>query len=70
MQINIDLMKGPGDFKAYLAAAMSGKEHALQVALTSAIDPSAAENGGKGGVYKVYSAAADSKVRPMLTIDY
>jgi hypothetical protein len=68
--ITIDLMKGPGDFKSYLAAAKTGKDHALQIALTSAIDPGAAEGGGKGGVYKVYSATADAKLRPTLTVEY
>ena len=64
-------MKGPGDFKAYLAAAKAGKNHTLQIALTSAIDPNTAEGGGgKGGVYKIYSATADPKQRPTLSIDY
>ena len=70
--ITIDLMKGPGDFKAYLAAAKAGDSHALNLALTSAIAPSTEEGGGgKGGVYKVYSAATKTaKLKPMLTLEY
>lgn len=70
--INIDLMKGPGDFKAYFAAAKSSDTHALCLALTSAIDPSTAEGGsGKAGVFKVFSAAArDAKFKPLLTLEY
>jgi hypothetical protein len=42
------------------------------VALTSAISPSTEEgSSAKGGVYKIYSAAAkDVKLRPMLTLVY
>ncbi len=70
--ITVDLLKGPGDFKAYWAAARGGEGHTLYLALTSPIAPSTEEgSSGKGGVYKVFSAAAkEIKYRPSLTLVY
>lgn len=73
IEIDIDLMKGPGAFKAYLLAAQSSKDHALCLALTSAIDPNT-DNGptiGASGIYKVYSAIpANKDKRPVLKLGY
>ena len=70
--ITMDLRKGPGDFSKYLIAAKASETHSLFLALTSAISPSTDDGGGaKGGVFKVFSAAAkDVKLRPMLTLVY
>ncbi len=65
VEIRIKFTKA--DFAAYLKK--SGRE--LFLALTSKIDPNV-EGGGssKGGVYKVYSAAAEAKLRPVLHLEY
>ncbi|MHB8636023.1 MAG: hypothetical protein ACYC96_06075 [Fimbriimonadaceae bacterium] len=70
--IVIDLMKGPGDFRAYLATASARPNHELDLALTSSIDPNTSGGGGgKGGVYKFFSAAAKNPaLRPTLKLEY
>ena len=72
ISISFDLMKGPGDFKAYLAAAKASDAHTLNLAFTSAIDPNTTDGGGgKGGVYKIYSAATKTaNLKPTLTLEY
>jgi hypothetical protein len=69
-EIDIDLLKGPNDFAATLAAASSGTDHSLCLALTTAMEPSSEASAHKG-VYKVYSAAAKEKeLRPLLRLEY
>ena len=63
--ITIDLMKGPGNFKAYLDQAEHSKDHALAVALTAGLD---VEAFGQGSIYKVYSTNADAPKRPRLEL--
>lgn len=61
--IVIDLLKGPGDFRAAIEGA-SGKD--LGIALTSTDD---VEASGRAGIYKVYSKEADNaQYRPSLQL--
>lgn len=65
-QIHVDLLKGPGDFRAYFEKALKGAKPELALALTSAIDPAEL---GQAGVYKVYSRnARNTKFRPILML--
>jgi hypothetical protein len=62
IRIEIDLLKGPKDFAAYLKESLAAGKAAL--AITSKMDPSEA---GRTGVYKWYSKDAEKKeVRPVL----
>jgi hypothetical protein len=65
-QIYVDLLKGPGDFRAYFDKALKGAKPELSLAVTSAIDPAEL---GQAGVYKVYSRNANNtKFRPVLML--
>ena len=64
IQVTIDLLKGPGDFRAALAKAKA--DGALGLALTSTMDPAVA---GRSGVYKFYSKDEEKESRrPTLSL--
>lgn len=70
IEIDVDLLKGPSDFSAFLSAAEAGKEHALYLALTSAIQPNS-QSGSFTGMYKLYSVNAKEKeLRPVLKLEF
>lgn len=60
-KIEIDLMKGPADFKKQLA----GAQGQIAIALTSTLCP---EGQGEGFVYKLYSKSNDQAKRPKLVL--
>lgn len=64
--IEIDLLKGPNDFRKYFEAARTSKSLAL--ALTSAMDMATL---GRTGMYKIYSRDADkAEFRPKLVLGF
>lgn len=66
-KITIDLFKGPGDFKKYVATALDRTDHQMAIALTSTIDPSAL---GHGCEYKLFSNDGAKENRPILRLVY
>lgn len=65
--ISIDLLKGPGDFRAYVTEQQKANSR-VGLALTSAMD---ASTSGMKGIYKVFSKDAERKeVRPTLKLTY
>jgi hypothetical protein len=69
-ELDIDLLKGPSDFAAFLAKAETSRDHSLYLALTSAIKPSS-QSGAFSGLYKLYSAThQDKEHRPVLKLEF
>lgn len=68
VEIRIDLLKGPNDFRVYLRKAMDAPKHELALALTSAIDMASL---GRSAIYKIYSRdERDAVVRPSLELEF
>ena len=66
VSFEIDLLKGPNDFRKYLDSARESKSLAL--ALTSAIDMA---NLGRTAIYKIYSRDAEKEeLRPRLVLGF
>jgi len=64
--IEIDLLKGPGDFAKAVAGALSSSEKSIGLALTSSIDMASL---GRTGIYKLYSRnTKEETLRPQLTL--
>ncbi|MGV3614809.1 MAG: hypothetical protein ACO1SV_05670 [Fimbriimonas sp.] len=68
VEISVDLLKGPADFRKALAAAAASPTKELALALTSPLDMSAL---GRAGIYKLYSKDADNKeAHPKLVLEF
>lgn len=68
VRIEIDLLKGPGDFSAALAKALRSADKHIAVALTTLMDPSQI---GRTGVYKIYSNDTKEELRrPVLELGF
>jgi hypothetical protein len=68
VRIEIDLLKGPGDFAAAIAKALRSTDKHIAVALTTLMDPSQI---GRTGVYKIYSNDTKEELRrPVLELGF
>lgn len=68
VEITLDLLKGPGDFRAALEAAAKSPTKELALALTSPLDMSVL---GRAGIYKLYSKDAETKENhPKLVLEF
>jgi hypothetical protein len=68
IEFSIDLLKGPGDFRKALDAALATPTKEIALALTSPIDMSVL---GRAAIYKVYSKDAENKdVHPKLVLEF
>ena len=66
LRLEIDLLKGPGSFEKYMAAAITASNKEVALGLTSAIDMASI---GRTGMYKVYSRdEKDESLRPTLVL--
>ena len=63
--IEIDLLKGPGDFRAALKAAKASASQTLAIALASKVNT--AEQ-GRSAIYKVFSKDGPADSRPVLRL--
>lgn len=63
----IDLMKGPGNFKAYWEAAWMSESKDMALALTASLDPSSS---GRGVIYKLFSKDGPKEHRPVLRLKF
>jgi hypothetical protein len=72
IELDVDLLQGPGDFNDALAKAEASTDHALCLALTSPIAPQQDSAGSaRTGIYKLYSATAkDKTLRPMVKLEF
>lgn len=68
VEITLDLLKGPGDFRAALEAAAKSPTKELALALTTPLDMSVL---GRAGIYKLYSKDAETKeTHPKLVLEF
>lgn len=66
--IEIDLLKGPDDFKAALGSAMRTSTRTLAFALTTPLDVTAM---GRAAIFKIYSKEAEVAAnRPKLVLEF
>jgi len=64
--IEIDLLKGPGDFGKAVAAALASGDKSIGLSLTSGIDMASL---GRTGIYKLFSKdSKEAALRPQLTL--
>lgn len=68
VEISLDLLKGPADFKKAIGEALASPSHSLGLAVTSVIDMATL---GNAGVFKIYSRNAElEKNRPKLVLEF
>lgn len=68
VEITLDLLKGPGDFRTALETAAKSPTKELALALTTPLDMSAL---GRAGIYKLYSKDAETKANhPRLVLEF
>jgi hypothetical protein len=66
--LEINLLKGPSKFAAYLDSSLASSEKTLALALTSAMDMASI---GRSGMYKIYSRdEKDEALRPSLVLTF
>lgn len=64
----VDLLKGPADFKGAVSKAIASSDKSLALGLTSAMDPSSL---GSRASFKIYSKDSDKKeFRPLLRLKF
>jgi hypothetical protein len=64
-KIEIDLLKGPGDFKAHLIEACRAESKKVALGLTSKLNPAEM---GRSAIYKLYSKDGPAETRPVLRV--
>ncbi|MCW5937777.1 MAG: hypothetical protein KIT11_10790 [Fimbriimonadaceae bacterium] len=66
-KIEIDLLKGPNDFRKLLDKAREDSGRAVVLALTTKLTP---EQAGESSIYKVFSRSAEEDRRPKLVLTF